>query len=497
MRQKFSFKKGVLKFAAIASVLAFAAGQFGGYASTAFAEESSSVNVENTTTSAASVVSETKSEGVENPSNTTGTVANEVNKQASVWYGDGKVVFYGTGGDLTTDIWEAAEVDSASVTKVVIHDVASVDEDIINSFTNIVSIANTGSSTVTLPYDTSRYTYWMNKQTGKQVTSVEPGDTVYKGYYAKFFIDGAMKEAFYIYPGETVHEPTQDAAGITTWYDADGNVYDFSKTVTGQVWLYNTPDGAKENSTTAATSPSVTVTTGSSDDDDDDTDTSTASTSVTVNGANSTNVANKVKDVAAGSTVTVDMSSNKTIAKNVLEAAKGKNVDVVLDMGSYKWTINGSSIGSDPHDVNMNVSFGGNNIPQDTIAALAGNNSYRTISLDYSGPFGFTGFLSFNVGSANAGKYVNLYYYNADKQLEYQNSGVVDKNGNTSLSFSHASEYVAIISDTKASATSAVKTTSATSPITADAAMTVPFILLMFAAAAVMFGARAYKKRHI
>jgi hypothetical protein len=191
------------------------------------------------------------------------------------------------------------------------------------------------------------------------------------------------------------------------------------------------------------------------------------------------------------------MSSNKTIAKNVLEAAKGKNVDVVLDMGSYKWTINGSSIGSDPHDVNMNVSFGGNNIPQDTIAALAGNNSYRTISLDYSGPFGFTGFLSFNVGSANAGKYVNLYYYNADKQLEYQNSGVVDKNGNTSLSFSHASEYVAIISDTKASATSAVKTTSATSPITADAAMTVPFILLMFAAAAVMFGARAYKKRHI
>lgn len=70
------------------------------------------------------------------------------------------------------------------------------------------------------------------------------------------------------------------------------------------------------------------------------------------------------------------------------------------------------------------------------------------MSLSYDGPFGFVANLSFNVGKENVGKYVNLYYYNEqDGDLEYQNSGTVDKDGNTTLSFSHASEYVAIIDE--------------------------------------------------
>jgi hypothetical protein len=213
-----------------------------------------------------------------------------------------------------------------------------------------------------------------------------------------------------------------------------------------------------------------------------------------VSGADTTAVANAIKEVATGSTVSVDMSENKTITADVLEAAKGKNVDVVLDMGGYTWTINGSQItGDNLHDVNMNVSFGTNNISQNEISSLVGNNSYQTISLDYDGPFGFTASLGFNVGSANVGMYVNLYYYTDAKVMEYQNSGIVDEQGNTTLTFSHASEYVAVIDSVAHTSSSG---TSAKSPVTADAAATVPFILLMCAAAAAMFGARASKKRH-
>jgi hypothetical protein len=142
----------------------------------------------------------------------------------------------------------------------------------------------------------------------------------------------------------------------------------------------------------------------------------------------------------------------------------------------------------------MNVSFGtSTEIPQNEIASVAGNDSYQTISLDYDGDFGFTASLGFNVGSANAGKYVNLYYYNKNNELEYQNSGIVDAKGDTSVVFSHASEYVAIISDT---VPVTVNSTSATSPVTADFTSAVPYVVLMLSAAAAMLGTFCFKKKN-
>jgi hypothetical protein len=141
----------------------------------------------------------------------------------------------------------------------------------------------------------------------------------------------------------------------------------------------------------------------------------------------------------------------------------------------------------------MNVSFGAETeIPQDEIASVAGDDSYQTISLDYDGAFGFTASLGFNVGSDNAGKYVNLYYFNKNNELEYQNSGIVDEKGNTSVVFSHASEYLAIISDSVPAATD----TSVKSPVTADLASTVPYAVLMLTTGAVMLGTMAFKKRN-
>ena len=143
------------------------------------------------------------------------------------------------------------------------------------------------------------------------------------------------------------------------------------------------------------------------------------------------------------------MSQTQVISKDVLEEARGKNIEIVLDMGDYTWTINGKNItGADLTDVNLKVVFDEQEIPQTTLDGVVQNRSYRTVTLEYDGPFGFSADLSFEVGAEHKGKYVNLYYYNEeDQSLEFQNSGVVDANGYTKHTFTHASSYVAVISD--------------------------------------------------
>jgi hypothetical protein len=228
------------------------------------------------------------------------------------------------------------------------------------------------------------------------------------------------------------------------------------------------------------------------DDDSDDSTTSSSTAPVTVNVKNEdkSKVETTIKDVPEGSTVTISMSDDRTISKDILETAKGKDVDLVLDMGGYTWTINGKQItGADLNDVNLNVRFDtGNGISGDDISGVAGTNAYHTISLDYDGPFGFTARLGFNVGAENVGKYVNLYYMTPDSGLDYQNTGIVDADGNTSLVFTHASEYLAVISD------GASATTNTKSPVTADSSTSVILMILLICAALSAFAACLIKR---
>ena len=49
----------------------------------------------------------------------------------------------------------------------------------------------------------------------------------------------------------------------------------------------------------------------------------------------------------------------------------------------------------------------------------------------------------------NAGYYANLYYYNPDSnKLELVCAGQIDKTGNVDLTFTHASDYTIVLTDT-------------------------------------------------
>lgn len=146
------------------------------------------------------------------------------------------------------------------------------------------------------------------------------------------------------------------------------------------------------------------------------------------------------------SMVNEDGSVATAVPKSILEAAKGQDVDVVLDMGGYSWKINGKDI-KELKDVNLEVKLDDNKVPTKLIDKLAGGQPTRQLSLAFDGDFGFKADLSINLGSQYEGQYGNLYYYDSNGKLVFMNAGEIDKDGNVSLEFSHASDYVIVIGE--------------------------------------------------
>lgn len=159
-------------------------------------------------------------------------------------------------------------------------------------------------------------------------------------------------------------------------------------------------------------------------------------------------VIENIQNTDDGQTVTVPMNGATVISKDILQAAKGRDVTIVLDMGGYTWTINGMNIlASDLKDINLEVRFDTNAVPSSIVKELAGDQSVRQISLTYNGDFGFKATLTMNAGKEYAGQYGNLYYYDSDGKLVFMNVGAIGADGNVSLDFSHASDYVLVISE--------------------------------------------------
>lgn len=178
-------------------------------------------------------------------------------------------------------------------------------------------------------------------------------------------------------------------------------------------------------------------------------------------------------------TVKIAMDGATVVPTAILEAAKGKDVNIVLDMGGYSWTINGKDIkAGNLKDIDLKVNFDTKVVPDSVVSAVAGNNPTKQISLAYNGDFGFKANLSFNIGSEYQGKYGNLFYYDSNGKLVFMNAGKISGDGTVSLEFSHASDYVIVISE---------ENMTPAAPDTGDEAIPVVSMALLFAGAAMMF----------
>ena len=168
--------------------------------------------------------------------------------------------------------------------------------------------------------------------------------------------------------------------------------------------------------------------------------------------------------------INVTMPDTTKVPAEVFNGMIGKDITITFKLSdNVSWIVNGKNIVSKLKDaIDLGVTVGKSSIPADKIKALAGDNKTIELSLAHDGAFGFDATLRINVGAENSGKYANLYYYNEKTgALEYVQALKVNADGTVDFKFSHASEYVIVLSNTDMKP-AASTTPNATPTVTAE-----------------------------
>lgn len=154
-----------------------------------------------------------------------------------------------------------------------------------------------------------------------------------------------------------------------------------------------------------------------------------------------------VEEAEPNSTAAIEVAPEDTVIKaEAFEAAKENNITLSLTLDNgVKWVIKAETIGNGVIDVNINVELNTSNVPAASIDAVAEGKSTMQISLAHNGSFGFEANITIPVAPENNGSVANLFHYN-NGALEFVASATVS-NGEATLPFSHASEYVIVFDD--------------------------------------------------
>lgn len=153
--------------------------------------------------------------------------------------------------------------------------------------------------------------------------------------------------------------------------------------------------------------------------------------------------------------VTITMNKTDAIPGDVISSIKGKDIDLVLDYGTYSWTINGNSVkeGAVLEEYNLSVSELAEKSTKTEVtkaistALKASGLKNKNIQISQfevaqSGKLPFTAKLTLTVPKEYAGKYIFLNYYNeSTKKAEIAGYGLVAKDGKVNLTFKHLSIY--------------------------------------------------------
>lgn len=155
--------------------------------------------------------------------------------------------------------------------------------------------------------------------------------------------------------------------------------------------------------------------------------------------------------------LTIDMNSSTAVPKDILETISGKNIVLILNYGSYQWSILGNSINENEklesiYDLKVSEITDSKDksvITKAVNAALKRSKitkksvEIQQLDIAYDGYFPFTALLKMQVGKAYRNRYVYLNYYNEKtKKLSVNDYAKVDKEGTVTFTFHHTSSYV-------------------------------------------------------
>ncbi|MBQ2804220.1 MAG: LysM peptidoglycan-binding domain-containing protein, partial [Lachnospiraceae bacterium] len=168
------------------------------------------------------------------------------------------------------------------------------------------------------------------------------------------------------------------------------------------------------------------------------------------------NVDNKATEVAANNKIeAVNMnfvSSGETLVPvAILEDIVGKNITLAFHNGAgVALSVNGKDINQErlahSKNIDLTAECGTNHIPASVVVGKTALDA-REVSIQ-SGNFAVFVNMHINVGSENAGKYANLYRYNAEtKKLEYCSSYIVTRNGQAMFAITTGGNYLVTITN--------------------------------------------------
>ncbi len=174
--------------------------------------------------------------------------------------------------------------------------------------------------------------------------------------------------------------------------------------------------------------------------------------------------------------VSIDMQKTSVLYEETISSIRGQDIDVTLNMGNgICWTINGRNIIADEaNGIDMGIETDASDIPEAILtqaALLSETGTVIKLALAHDGPFDFQPILTFQTDAAFAGCTATLFYYRTDAgKLEYINETTVTEAGEIVFPFSHASDYVIIISNNGLSDIAAITEDGTEGPASNDGA---------------------------
>ena len=174
-------------------------------------------------------------------------------------------------------------------------------------------------------------------------------------------------------------------------------------------------------------------------------------------------IVDAIEKVEAGNDVVVKVENTEIkeveVSIEVFQELEEKEVTLVVEVNGFTWTIDSTTVDTSKLDattqtIDLWVEFVENEVPEKVVEEVVekGETSIE-LSLSHNGDFGFEAKLDVPLGDEYAGKKATLYYFNEAKNaLEKQEDAVIGKDGKVSFTFTHASDYVIVISAEEAKA---------------------------------------------
>ena len=152
-------------------------------------------------------------------------------------------------------------------------------------------------------------------------------------------------------------------------------------------------------------------------------------------------ISDNLWNAVEGETVKVNMNGTAELPQSIVSNIAGRDIDLVLNMGSYSWTINGMSV-TNAKNVDMSVRKV-DKISESIVREFFGDSKTVQLELRHNGDFGFIAELTIDIGNRYSGMFANSYCYRS-KNFEFGDSSEI-VNGKARLRFTHASRWLIAI----------------------------------------------------